>query len=234
MKYHTFKDQDVIGWFASEKFDGMFFYWDGEKLLTSRGNVLYAPSWWINKHMPKGIQLEGELWAGYGNFQTVCSVCRKKYPTNDWMKIEPKIFNIPKMGVFFKDLKPEIEKFGLTYWEITDEDTLWRVFRDVTNRGGEGIVIRSPYNVYTEGRSSTCLKLKRIQDAEATIIGYAMGRGKYSGMLGAYIINWNDKIFEIGTGMDDAERANPRPIGSIVRFHYRELTNSGVPKEAKI
>lgn len=65
-----------IGWWASEKFDGIRAIWDGEKLV-SRGSAsaggkpkvyTYVPDWFI-KTLPPGIALDGEIWIGRGLFQ---------------------------------------------------------------------------------------------------------------------------------------------------------------------
>ncbi len=40
-------------------------------------------------------------------------------------------------------------------------------------------------NLYHNGRSDRLLKMKQHQDAEAVVIGYEEGNGKFSGMIGA-------------------------------------------------
>jgi DNA ligase-1 len=36
--------------------------------------------------------------------------------------------------------------------------------------------------------------------------------------------------FSIGTGLSDAERASPPPVGSTVVFRYQEFSDGGVPR----
>ena len=102
--------------------------------------------------------------------------------------------------------------------------------------GFEGAMIRSMNGPYKEGRSTEAegylLKLKRFNDAEATIVGFeekmhnenekeedAFGHAKRSqkkeglvpaGTLGKFyvkgIVNFQEMEFEIGTGLDDALR----------------------------
>jgi DNA ligase-1 len=38
--------------------------------------------------------------------------------------------------------------------------------------------------------------------------------------------------FKIGTGLSNAERSNPPPIGTRVTYRYRGLTEAGVPRFA--
>ena len=65
-----------IGWWASEKYDGIRAIWDGEKLV-SRGSAsaggkpkvyTYVPEWFI-KTLPPGVALDGEIWISRGFFQ---------------------------------------------------------------------------------------------------------------------------------------------------------------------
>jgi DNA ligase-1 len=38
--------------------------------------------------------------------------------------------------------------------------------------------------------------------------------------------------FKIGTGLSDAQRRNPPPVGSVVTYRFRGLTDAGVPRFA--
>jgi DNA ligase-1 len=261
MKYGTYTEQRIDGWYASEKYDGMYALWDGGKsigetlvdsigrrristgLFTSRGNVIHCPQWWADMYLIKGIALEMELWAGYHQFQTVVSVCKRLIPSDEWHSIKPKIFNVPPESlvhygtkfIYFRDVLTEYKDILTVEFTKINNDNLLKHLSDVILRGGEGLVIRSPDNTWkVNGRSSTCLKLKQVQDSVCKIIGHIDGKGKYVGMLGAYLVKWGDVEFEIGTGIPDSERANPSPIGTVRRFLFRELTNGKIPKEGRM
>ena len=78
-------------------------------------------------------------------------------------------------------------------------------------------------------RSDVLLKLKRWLDAEAIVIGHQPGRGKYAGMLGALRLRTASGVeFMLGTGLSDALRRDPPPIGSPITFRYREMTAQGL------
>ena len=49
-----------VGWWMSEKYDGMRLYWDGKQFLSRQGKVVEAPSL-IKQQMPT-IPLDGEIW----------------------------------------------------------------------------------------------------------------------------------------------------------------------------
>jgi DNA ligase 1 len=86
---------------------------------------------------------------------------------------------------------------------------------------------------YITGRNDALLKLKPLDDAEATVIGYVPGKGKYEGKMGALQVETADgKRFQIGTGFTDAVRANPPAIGRVVTYTYRGFTKNGLPRFA--
>jgi DNA ligase-1 len=97
--------------------------------------------------------------------------------------------------------------------------------------GGEGLMLRQPGARYVAGRSQTLLKVKNFQDAEALVIGHEPGRGRHQGRLGALLVEMANGIrFAVGSGLTDAQRDQPPVVGSIIRFRYQELTDSGVPR----
>lgn len=131
----------------------------------------------------------------------------------------------------------------------------------VLDRGGEGVVLRDPQTPWTPKRHKGLLKYKPFEDDEATIIGFTAGRetdkgSKYLGKIGALIVEYNGKRLEL-SGMKDYERefetetaiaqaiaapGKDMPVGTQgkhlkvgerVTFKYRELTNDGIPKEAR-
>ena len=51
LRLSEFKDQNVSGWLASEKLDGVRAYWDGENLLSRQGKKLNAPLISLNFHL---------------------------------------------------------------------------------------------------------------------------------------------------------------------------------------
>ena len=84
------------------------------------------------------------------------------------------------------------------------------------------------------GRSDTLLKHKRGRDAEARVVGYRPGKGKYEGMVGALLVeDAHGRRFALGSGLRDADRAAPPAIGSTVTFRYDGLTEQGNPRFAR-
>lgn len=127
--------------------------------------------------------------------------------------------------------------------------------------GGEGLILKNRNMIWTPTRNNSILKVKKLQDAEGTVIGYTSGKetdkgSKLLGLMGAIVLNYDYKRLEL-SGFTDAERDfgdskatewaynspgsimppwvnhTQFPIGSKVTFRYRELTNDGLPKEAR-
>jgi DNA ligase-1 len=127
--------------------------------------------------------------------------------------------------------------------------------------GGEGLFLRAPDSVWVPKRVKTCLKYKGELDDEGTVVGFTSGRktdkgSKLLGMIGALILDYRGKRLEL-SGLTNEERefetkyqkiyatGNPGQdmpgefqgkmfkTGDLVTFTYRELTDEGVPKEAR-
>ena len=131
------------------------------------------------------------------------------------------------------------------------------MFEKVIAAGGEGLILRHPASEWEPVRSRFSLKVKQEQDAEARVIGFMMGEGKYEGLIGSVSCEMLDengkgigKFFNL-SGFTDAERAIncsdylPKTemiewdisvefkIGDILTYKYREHTDDGIPKEAR-
>ena len=118
-------------------------------------------------------------------------------------------------------------------YKVTSNDTLFIQLNNVVSRGGEGLMLNYEHAKYKVGRSANIMKLKRHDDAEATILKHIPGKGKYLNQLGAIQVQTEEGIiFKIGSGFSDDERKNPPAIGSIITFKYIGKTQRGVPKFA--
>ena len=88
--------------------------------------------------------------------------------------------------------------------------------------------------LWQSGRSDNLLKLKPHDDAEARVIAHLPGKGRHTGRLGALLVQMPDgRRFRIGSGLTDAQRQNPPPIGAWITYRYRGLhEGSGLPRFA--
>lgn len=70
-------------------------------LWSRYGNPIAAPDWWLNQ-LPC-MFLDGELFAGRGNFQTLRSIVAKDVPEEDaWRDVQFAVFGTPSLGQVFQ------------------------------------------------------------------------------------------------------------------------------------
>jgi DNA ligase-1 len=159
-KYSSGK-QDISGWYISEKLDGTRCFWDGgisrglptrkvpwanvlnpktgglktnikptsTGLWSRYGNPISAPDWWLNQ-LPC-IPLDGELWAGLGNFQLCRSIVAKHIPIDaEWHQLEYAIWGSPPFSAVFMDGRINNPQFRLNIY--LDEISKWLADRPVS------------------------------------------------------------------------------------------------------
>ncbi len=235
-------DIDPTPYLISEKYDGVRALWDGQMLRSRAGNVFAAPAWFIAK-LPKR-SLDGELWIGRGQFEKLSGYVRKMTPQDDeWRQIKYMVFELPAAPGTFAQRYEQIKQIiaqanfaqlvAVEQFRLADNAMLQRKLAEIVRAGGEGLMLHRADAPYITGRNDALLKLKPLDDAEAKVLGYVPGKGKYEGKMGALRVETADgKRFQIGTGFTDAVRANPPTIGALVTYTYRGVTKNGLPRFA--
>ncbi len=232
-------EQDVSGWFISEKLDGVRALWTGERFLSRQGNTFHAPDWFVCD-LPK-MPLDGELWLDRKKFQRTVSIVRRHDQSDNWREIRFVVFDAPEAQAPFEQrielLQDRFAESPANFASVLEQklcrgmDHLRAELARVEALGGEGLMLRQPGSQYEAGRSATLLKLKSFHDMEAQVIDHQAGRGRHKGRLGALIVQLANGItFNVGTGLSDAERERPPAVGSTITFRYQELSDGGVPR----
>lgn len=233
---------ELSEYWVSEKLDGIRAYWNGEELISRGGNPIPAPAW-FTRGFPSE-PMDGELWMGRAGFAEVSAAARRQQPDADeWRRIRLMVFDLPADGRVFdrrlESMRELIDETNSPYlamieqYRLTDHQALMEELDRVIALGGEGLMLHRGASLYTRGRSDDLLKVKRFEDAEATVIAHLPGRGKYRGHLGALLVRTPDgREFKLGSGFSDLERADPPPIGALVTYKYYGLTNKGLPRFA--
>lgn len=110
-------------------------------------------------------------------------------------------------------------------------DHLTTLMDEVCGGKGEGVMLKNPKSTYERFRSFNLLKVKRFEDAEATIYDYQDGTGRLTGMCGAILVQEKDGTkFKIGSGFTDQQRQFPPKIGTVVTFKFQGRTQNGIPR----
>jgi DNA ligase-1 len=231
---------DVSTYWISEKLDGVRAVWDGRVLRFRSGNQVPAPQWFLNG-LPAEA-LDGELWLARGRFDELSAIVRRREPVDEeWRRVRFMVFEMPGAAGSFTERIGRIREVTMAaqrpwvvevpQFRLADDAALRKKLGEIVRAGGEGLMLHRADAAYETGRSATLLKLTPWLDAEATVVGHLPGKGKHAGRLGALRMEMPDgRRFSLGSGLSDALRREPPPVGTLVTYRYRELTPAGMPR----
>ena len=219
------------GYLVSEKFDGVRAHWDGHVLRFRGGGVVPAPASWLAGLPPE--PLDGELWLGRGQFDALSGLVRREQgPAADWSAVQYQVFELPGAPGSFAERAQRLQAMvaarrcpclqAPAQQPVADAVALQAWLDEVVGAGGEGLVLHQADAPYRTGRGGELWKFKPVADAEAQVLAHQPGQGKYSGQLGALQVrNERGQVFFIGSGLTDAQRREPPPVGSWVTYSWR-------------
>ena len=237
----------LADYWVSEKYDGVRGYWDGKALWTRGGERVAVPAWftagWPN------VPLDGELWAGYGQFSKAVSTVRQQTPSDDaWRAMRFMVFDLPAQGGPFSERIPALNGLisqidqpwvqTVAQFKVANHQALHSLLLKTVKAGGEGLMLHRGDSLYKGQRSDDLLKFKTHDDSEARVVAHIAGKGKYTGQLGALLVEMPAATgqralrFKLGSGFTDVQRQNPPPVGVRVSYRFRGLNDSGIPRFA--
>ena len=234
---------DLTQYWVSEKYDGIRAHWTGAQLLSRQGIVIDAPSWFTAGWPAQAM--DGELWAGRQQFAAVQSaVAQGRQEDARWRALRYMAFDMPQHPGLFAQrqqaLQTQVRKVRQPWlqaapqWQVKNHDALLRQLRALSGAGAEGLMLRRADAPYRAGRSNDLIKLKLFEDAEAEVVAHLPGQGKYQHMTGALLVQMpSGQRFKIGSGLSDADRAHPPPIGSTITYRFNGSHPSGLPRFAR-
>ena len=237
----------LADYWVSEKFDGVRGYWDGQALWTRGGERIAAPGW-FTAGWPT-VAMDGELWAGHGQFSKAVSTVRQQTPDDSaWRAMRFMVFDLPAQGGPFTERIPALNGVvsridqhwvqAVAQFKVASPQALQTLLAKTVKNGGEGMMLHRGASLYQGRRTDDLLKLKTHDDSEARVVAHVPGQGKYAGKLGALLVEMpaaDEKPaqrFKLGTGFTDAQRQNPPAVGSQVTYRFRGLNDSGIPRFA--
>jgi DNA ligase-1 len=244
--------------FIQPKLDGV------RCLFTAKGAFSRANNQFMNvDHIEQALKpffaknptavLDGELYNHElkDDFEKIISLVKKKKPTDDDRVeaaelVEYHVYDVASMTIAgyatrLNYLNSEV--YSKLTWPIMHVDA--KVAHDTDDAvefhaknlklGYEGSIYRSWSGRYKGTRSWDLMKFKDFHDAEATIIGYEIGKGKREGTLGKFIMQdheGNEFGCPPGKGYNYKDLANMLEnihdyIGQWATFTYFERTKAG-------
>jgi len=193
-------------------------------LFTKDGAFSRADNQFMNvKHIEKALEnffnkyptavLDGELYNHElkDDFEKIISLVRKTKPTQEHKDeaaelVQYHVYDIASMtiGGYTTRLNYLQSNLfaGFNTWPIMsvetkvvlDYDEAVKQHNKYLKLGYEGSIYRSIDGKYKNTRSWDLMKFKDFDDAEATIIGYELGKGKRQGTLGKFIMQDDEGI----------------------------------------
>ena len=251
-------------WYISEKYDGIRAIWTGTKLITRSGREFnFVPISFL-KLLPKGKQLDGELLVLGKPFSYFSAITVRKTFDERWNEVTYMVFdewggtdpfykrlkNITRTVNLIKSPTIQVAEFTLIKDVRNNMSIIHNKFKEITNQGGEGIMLINYNNKYTPKRTKELLKYKKDIEDECTVSGFVEGTGKYKGIMGALICTLpNGAHFHVGSGFTDEQRkcyrfkdgqcvkvigtkkCNAPRAGDTITYHCMEINKkSGIPR----
>jgi DNA ligase-1 len=230
----------VIGWFMSEKLDGLRAIYSGSDLYSRAKNKFHVPAEFMAEW--PDLVLDGELCCGRGKFKESISLVKNHNATYERYLADGLVYSVFDAPLLSGNFSERIEKLKvilagkkhivvLEQTKIENIEQVKEAFDSVLELNGEGLMLRKADDKYHYKRSATLLKVKQFHDAEATVVAYHAGKGKNEGLCGALVCKMpSGQTFKCGSGMNTEDRKNPPAIGATITYRYFEVTGSGRPR----
>src|SRR5204862_4732912 len=129
---------------------------------------------------------------------------RRQDKSDLWNEVRFLVFDAPSASGAFEERLAFLQdsfakgaaKFaGLHAHErCKDLEALRAELARIESLGGEGLMLRQPGSKYVTGRSTTLLKVKSFQDAEAVVVAHQAGAGRHAGRMGALLMRLSNGI----------------------------------------
>lgn len=115
--------------------------------------------------------------------------------------------------------------FPVLTWMITNKLEANKLFIEMVEHGREGVIIKSPNNIWKNVRATDTLKLKAENDVDLLCTDWEPGSKRFEGMLGAIVCQSRDGkvVVKVGTGFTEEQRSTIKKediVGKIVTVTY--------------
>jgi len=236
------ENEDVTGWYISEKLGGIRCLWNGLEMWPKSGPQYNLPEFFIER-LPKS-PLDGELCMKGGSLSR-CMMVVKKKPTDpdfekEWNNMSFVVYDAPEApGTFQQRLQALKEYFeksdGLyvnlhEYKKCEGNSDAEKELKQEERKGGEGILLTNPNGEYVKGKSKNVLERKSKFEGRAIVKEVIRDKEKPQIITSLRVENVKGIEFMINRGITDDLRKNPPKVGDEIVYEYKGILDSEKPK----
>jgi DNA ligase-1 len=235
-------------WYASEKYDGfrMEYFQDENKFYSKNHNEFDLPASFYREMktlgLPKGTVLDGELWLDhYGAFNDIANAIAVSsddlvYKVIDVTSVKGE-FETSRLPALKRLISRKGNKIRrVSHHAVTSMEQVNRMLEEVLARGGEGLCLRPPHQIYEYNiRCHEFMKLKKFETTEAVVVSHNITDAAdkdadldpdYVSSLSCYLIEDERKAeFKMNW-----RGTNPPDVGEIIVVKFSQYTANGLPK----
>jgi len=238
LAYEWNKSKDKLSFpvYVQPKLDGircLVYQKEGQWVFQSRNHTVFQPFPHLEKVLPTGYILDGELYHHGLDFQEITSIVRKKnHP--DLSQLQYHVYDVISEGTFEERYHLLLGIKGIVLTETRTAhsmDDIEKYHDHCAERGYEGIMIRNPQGVYRQTRSKDLLKYKKFKTDEYQVIGHTIGKGD----IAIFECKVNDKTFGVMMKATLEEKKEMLEhiqdyYGKWLTVKYQELSKDGIPR----
>lgn len=156
----------------------------------------------------------------------------------DYLELDE--FKNNKSYTLYLDRREKLNKLftnTFTYFSLlpilyhgTDTTKITELLNKAIKAGEEGLMINLQ-DVYQFKRTSSLLKVKKMNDLDLTVVGFEEGANRLAGTLGALLVEYKNNIVKVGSGFSDELRKEiwlhqEEWLGRTVIVQYFEETKN--------
>lgn len=220
---------------------------DGSITFYSRNGKIYDNFEYLKPYIKQSlgeiteITLDGEV--THNDFQQLMTITKRKDNNGiDFSGLTYNIFDIISESPLtqqdrvslLESIINENEHVKLVKYKLLSPIQVPTHLELALEKGYEGLVLKTITGLYEYGKSTEWVKVKKMDNYDATIINLLEGEGKYKNMLGKFEIGLeNGKTQFCGSGLTDEDRKifwqeKDSLIGKCVELKYQEMTKDGL------
>lgn len=229
-------------YWVREQFQGVRAYWDGERLLDQNGKPIKAPPAFTGGF--PATPLEGELWMGRAAAGQRQTLDRRSPTTDQWRHLYFVALDLPNHpGTFDERLTALRALLGGTptspvrlapYVRVRSHRDLSKHLQRILAKGGRGLVLHRRTALYRHTGAEDLLEWRPDQQDEARVVAVIREAGRRrDAVTGLLVQTGSGRHIRLLDGLNEALRAQPPPIGSVVRYAFQGYTQQGRPRSPR-